>query len=81
MRIRVKLAEELCACNSCLAQNYDADHPIGKRVDRLLEVQIGQMVNTLCPKCALELCVKLEGEISEASESARNRRTTQREVE
>ena len=48
-------AKDACSCNVCRAQNYDSERPIGRRVKRLVEVQIGQNVLVLCPECEMLL--------------------------
>lgn len=46
------LDQHIAACSVCRANNFDNDfHTMGKRVDRLYELQVGGMAMTLCDKC------------------------------
>lgn len=64
-RIEVWEATEHCGCNFCHAINYETklNPKLFEKVDRLLCVQVGTMVVTLCPKCALRLVQEIEPHI------------------
>ena len=52
-KVKVCLARDRCSCNACSARNYESPLTlqIGRRVDRLYEVHIGQLVPVLCEDC------------------------------
>ena len=69
-RIKVWEATEHCGCNSCHAINYKTQliPSIFEQVDRLLCIQVGNLVTTLCPACALKLVQLIAPEICESDE-------------
>ena len=47
-------------CNSCYAKNYDEEQKgVGKHVGRIITIQAGQTVISLCDECARKLIVSL----------------------
>lgn len=64
-RIDVWEATEHCSCNYCHATNYKSalSPKLFDEVDRLLCIQAGTMVITLCDKCALRLVQEIEPHI------------------
>ena len=52
-KIKVYPARDRCSCNACYARNYESSltPQIGKKVDALYEVHIGQLVSVLCEDC------------------------------
>ena len=50
---KVRHAREYCSCNACYARNYASTltPQIGRQVDTLYEVHIGQFVSVLCGDC------------------------------
>ena len=60
--LQVWEAHDHCSCSCCHAANYDP--VVGKeffaRVERILYIQIGHQVLSLCPACALKLCQLIE---------------------
>lgn len=66
--IKVWEATEHCGCNSCHAINYtpQLNPSLFEQVDRLLCIQVGNIVTTLCPACALNLVQLIEPEICDS---------------
>lgn len=50
----------IASCTSCFAHIHETRNPLGRKVDRLYEVQIGNMVVTLCDNCIDKLTEKLQ---------------------
>lgn len=54
--MKVHVAEEMCCCNSCYARNYDTDgEATGRRVERIWNVCVGQIVIHVCDGCSKQL--------------------------
>lgn len=63
--IEIKIANDMRCCNSCYAKNYDEEQKgVGKHVGRIITIQAGQTVISLCDECARKLIVSL-GELME----------------
>lgn len=55
-RINIKPAEwKIASCNSCYAHTHSSSRPLGEKVNMLYELQIGNMIVTLCDKCCDKL--------------------------
>ena len=60
--------EKIASCNSCYAQNYDSKTGIniGRRVERLWELSVGNTVVTFCDECLADLAAKINDVTKEA---------------
>lgn len=64
--MKVFHAPDMRCCNSCYARNYDdSEAAAGERVERIIQIQAGQSVITLCEKCAAELAEKIKTVLAE----------------
>ena len=58
--IEIKIANDMRCCNSCYAKNYDEEQKgVGKHVGRIITIQAGKTVISLCDECARKLIVSL----------------------
>lgn len=51
--MEIRKADGIASCNCCNAVNFDSrlPYPVGKRVEALYEIRLGNMMVTLCEDC------------------------------